>query len=549
MDADQAHLEALGYKEEFKREFGLWSTFAVSFSVLGLLPSIASTLFYGMGYAGTAGMTWGWLLAMIGVQSVAMSMAELCSSMPTSGGLYYAAAVLAPPKWGPLMSWLTGWSNWLCQVTAAPSVNYSTASMILALKTMHDPSYTAATWHVYLLTLGIMVSHGIISSMPTRFIARFNSAGTLMNTICLFVVLFMIIGGAQKGPDGHKFNPTHEVWGYIDNQTDWPNGIAVLMSFISIIWTMSGYDSPFHLAEECSNASVAAPRAIVMTSGVGGLMGWAFQIALAYTVRDVAGVIDDELGQPFVTYLQQCLTPNFVYTITALTIVSGFFMGQACMVAASRVAFAYSRDGCYPLSHIWAQVNPYTQTPVNAVWFNWVIGQLLLLLMFAGDTAIGAIFSVGAISGYIAFTMPIGIKVFWSSDKFKPGPWNLGRWSRPCGILSVCYVALMTPILCFPQYRGENLDLDTMNWTVVVYFGPMLLAFAWFMIDARKWFKGPKVNLEHNIHKDHELEEQSSNGVEFLSGVDPRTNTSGHSYDNEPSKAKDWANSSQVDQV
>lgn len=50
-----------------------------------------------MGYAGTPGMVWGWLIAMFFIQCVAMSMAELCSSMPTSGGLYYASAVLAPP--------------------------------------------------------------------------------------------------------------------------------------------------------------------------------------------------------------------------------------------------------------------------------------------------------------------------------------------------------------------------------------------------------------------------------------------------------------------
>lgn len=51
-------------------------------------------------------------------------MAELASSMPTSGGLYYAAAVLAGPKYGPLAAWITGWSNWLVQVTGAPSVDY-----------------------------------------------------------------------------------------------------------------------------------------------------------------------------------------------------------------------------------------------------------------------------------------------------------------------------------------------------------------------------------------------------------------------------------------
>lgn len=55
VDHDEMVLLSLGYKQEFKREFSLWSTFCVSFAVLGLLPSFASTLYYGMGYAGTAG--------------------------------------------------------------------------------------------------------------------------------------------------------------------------------------------------------------------------------------------------------------------------------------------------------------------------------------------------------------------------------------------------------------------------------------------------------------------------------------------------------------
>lgn len=46
LDADEEVLAALGYKPEFKREFSLWTTFCVSFAVLGLLPSFAATLFY-----------------------------------------------------------------------------------------------------------------------------------------------------------------------------------------------------------------------------------------------------------------------------------------------------------------------------------------------------------------------------------------------------------------------------------------------------------------------------------------------------------------------
>lgn len=513
MTSDEEALVALGYKQEFKREFGLISSFCVSFALLGLLPSIASTIYYGMGYAGTAGMVWGWLIAMIGIQAVANSMAELCSAMPTSGGLYYAAAVLAPPGWGPICAWIVGWSNWLCQVTSSPSIDYSLACMLLSMKTMNDPSYSASNYQIYLLTVGIMVTQSAISSLSTRFLAQFNTAGTAMNVVALFIALFIIVGADNRTSEGlPRYNSNHDVWSVIDNQTEWPNGIAILMSFISIIWTMSGYDAPFHLSEECSNANIASPRAIVMTSVLGGVFGWAFMLVLAYTVTDISAVLDDQLGQPFITYLTQCLSRRLVFFISALTMISSFFMGQASMVAASRVAYAYARDGCFPMSRIMATVNKWTGTPVNAVWFNTFIGCLLLLLIFAGEVAIGAIFSVGAIAAYVAFAIPIGLKVFVVGNNFRPGPWNLGRYSKPTGYIAVAFVLLMTPILCFPQYKGADNTPDAMNWTVVVYFGPMFIITAWYFIYARKFFKGPKVNLEHAIYSNPE--DNTLEGVE-----------------------------------
>jgi hypothetical protein len=36
-----------------------------------------------------------------------------------------------------------------------------------------------------------------------------------------------------------------------------------------------------------------------------------------------------------------------------------------------------------------------------------------------------------------------------------------------------------------------------MNWTCVVYGGPMVLVTIWWFVSARKWFRGPKVNIEH----------------------------------------------------
>ncbi|KAF3156042.1 hypothetical protein TWF225_008144 [Orbilia oligospora] len=497
MSADEEALYALGYKQEFKREFSLWTTFCVSFAVLGLLPSFASTLYYGMGYAGTAGMVWGWIIAMLFIQCVAMSMAELCSSMPTSGGLYYAAAVLAPEGYGPFAAWITGWSNWIVQVTAAPSVDYAMAAMILALGSMSNPEYIPTQYQTFLLSVLIMILHGVISSMPTLWIARFNSVGTIINIIALVAVIIIIPADTtRRNP---RFNPSSSVWGDISNMTDYPSGVAVLMSFISVIWTMSGYDSPFHLAEECSNANIASPRAIVLTSGIGGVMGWFLQLVVAYTVIDINAILESDLGQPFAAYCLQVLPYKTSVAVTALTIVCAFSMGQGCMVAASRVTYAYARDDCFPLSKYWKKVHPLTKTPVNAVWFNCVIGILLLLLIFAGDIAIGAIFSVGAIAAFVAFTIPIFIRVFFVGDRFRRGPWHLGKWSRPIGWAACGFVALMVPILCLPQSTGENLNAEDMNWTCLVYGGPMLIVTIWWFVDAKNWFNGPKINIEHKM--------------------------------------------------
>ena len=268
----------------------------------------------------------------------------------------------------------------------------------------------------------------------------------------------MIPAGTNRAEQGlPKFTPSSQVWGSIYNGTDFPAGLAVLMTFVAVIWTMSGYDAPFHLSEECSNANIASPRAIVLTSGIGGLFGWFLQLVVAYTVIDIPKVIDSDLGQPWAAYLLQVMPQKTALAILALTIVCAFSMGQGCMVAASRVTFAYARDGCFPASQWISRVNRHTQTPVNAVWFNTGIGICLTLLIFGGTVAIGAIFSIGALAAFVAFAIPIFIRVFMVGDRFRPGPWNLGRWSTPIGTMACAFVFLMVPILCLPSVTGADL--------------------------------------------------------------------------------------------
>ncbi|KAF5875669.1 putative amino acid permease protein [Botrytis fragariae] len=498
---DEEILVSLGYKQEFKRELSIWSSFGVSFSCLGLLPSIASTLGYNLGYSGTAGSVWGWLVAGILIQFVAFAMAELCSSMPTAGGLYYASAVLAPEGYGPLCSWITGWSNFAGEVTAPCAVNYALAAMILTAAQIVHPDYVIQTWHVYLLLLSLLVLQGLLAMNSTKFVGVLNTVGTITNVIVLLIFVIWFPAGSINEP---KTNPSSTVWTSegIVNGTEWPTGFAFLMGFLSVIWTLSGYDAPFHLSEECSNANISGPRAIVMTAQLGLWLGWAIILVIAYTVKDIQDVVSGEYGQPMGSLCLQVLGPKAGLAMFSLNMVAQFFVGQGVTVVSSRVVYAYSRDGALPGSHWLKQVNPHTKTPVYAVWFVLTLGALLGLLMFASPVAIGAVFSMGAIAQYIAFVFPIALKVFSAKGRFRPGPWNLGRFSTPIGVVAVGWVVLIIPILCFPSVTGADLNDLNMNYTCLIYGGTMTLAMCWYAISARKWFKGPKINVEHMIHKD-----------------------------------------------
>jgi len=110
---------------------------------------------------------------------------------------------------------------------------------------------------------------------------------------------------------------------------------------------------------------------------------------------------------------------------------------------------------------------------------------------------VGALFSIGAIASQFSFVIPIGLRVFSVRHNFRRGPWHLGKFSYVSGIVSVCFAAIMIPILNLPTVTGSDLTPATMNWTCLVYFGPMLIVMTWWFISARHWFKGPKVASSH----------------------------------------------------
>jgi amino acid transporter len=226
-------------------------------------------------------------------------------------------------------------------------------------------------------------------------------------------------------------------------------------------------------------------------------MGFAIIMVIVYCVKDVGEIFTSPYGQPFGALCIQVLGQKAGLALFSLNIIAQFFVGQGCTITATRVIFAYSRDGAIPGSKYWSRVNSRTKTPVWATWGILTVGALLGLLMFASPVAIGAVFSIGAIGQYTAFTFPVALKLFFDRGRFQPGPWHLGKWSKPLGAIAVAWWLVITPALCFPAVKGKDLNLLTMNWTCLIYGGSMTIVLIWYAVDARKWFKGPRINIDH----------------------------------------------------
>lgn len=102
--------------------------------------------------------------------------------MPTAGGLYYASAVLAPEGYGPLCSWITGWSNFFGFVSAPCSVNFALAAMLVTAGQVAYPDYVPQTWHIYLTLLALLIVQGLLTMQSTKFIGWVNKVDLLRRT-------------------------------------------------------------------------------------------------------------------------------------------------------------------------------------------------------------------------------------------------------------------------------------------------------------------------------------------------------------------------------
>nr|ACL53774.1 unknown [Zea mays] len=333
-------------------------------------------------------MTLGWLVVATFNGCVALSMAEICSAYPTSGGLYYWSAKLAGNEWAPLASWVTGWFNIVGQWACTTSVDFSLAQLIqviilLSTGGANGGGYLASKYVVLAIYTAILVVHGLINSLHIQWLSWFGQLGALWNVAGVFVLVILVPSVAKERASAEfVFTHLNTDNGMGIHSKAYILAVGLLMSQYSSI----GYDTSAHMTEETKKADWSGPMGIVYSVALSSVFGWVYLLALTSVVTDIPYLLDtgnDAGGYAIAQALYDTFRRRYgtgAGGIACLVIiaVAVFLCGTACVTSNSRMGYAFSRDGAMPFSHLWYRVNKQ-EVPFNVVWLSVSVAFVMAL--------------------------------------------------------------------------------------------------------------------------------------------------------------------------
>ncbi|GAB3562032.1 amino acid permease [Amycolatopsis endophytica] len=484
MDEDSTRLHQLGYAQELRRTMSAFSNFAVSFTIISILSGCLTLYGFGLDTGGPAAMIWGWPLVGVFVILVGLGMAEVCSSYPTAGGLYYWAAKLAPPRTAAAWSWFTGWFNLIGQVAVTAGIDFGAALFLNAFLDLQF-GFSATPGHTILLLAIILAVHGLLNTFGVRLVAILNNVSVWWHLIGVLV----IVGVLVFVPGRHQ--PASFVFGHFVNNTGW--GFAPYVFALGLLvaqYTLTGYDASAHMTEETKNAAKAGPRGIVGSILVSLVAGWILLLGLTFAIQDYDGAVNSATGVPPAQIFIDAAGATTGKFLLLIAIGAQLFCGMASVTANSRMIYAFARDGAVPGARLWHRINKRTRTPTNSVWLA-AAGALILALPYLWSaTAYAAVTSIATVGLYVAYVIPVFLRVR-RGEAFERGPWHLGRWGRPVGIVATAWVVVIFVLFMLPQ--AAPVTVDTFNYTPIAFLVVLGGAAVWWFASARRWFTGPKV--------------------------------------------------------
>ncbi len=484
LDDDVAKLHALGYAQELRRRMGGFSNFAVSFTIISVLSGCLTAYGIAMTNGGPVDMTWGWLLVGFMTLIVGLGMAEVCSAYPTAGGLYYWSAKLAKRN-GAAWAWFTGWFNLLGQVAVTAGIDYGFALFYNAFLSL-TTGWAATPGHTLIIYAGILIVHAALNIFGVRVVAFLSDVSVWWHILGVLLITITLLAV----PAHHA--STSFVFTRLVNETGFHNTFYVFMIGLLLAqYTFTGYDASAHMTEETHNAAIAGPKGIVRSIWVSLIAGFVLLVGITYAItNNYASALATTTGVPPVQIWIDAIGRHGGEWLLVVAMVAQAYCGMASVTANSRMIYAFSRDGGIPGSKFWHHVSPRTRTPDRAIYFAVVFAFILAIPSLWSSVAYGAVISIAVIGLYIAYVIPTFLRRMRGND-FQVGPWNLGRWSAVVGWVGIIWVGIITILFVLPT--ASPITWHNFNYTIVAVGVVLAYAGIFWLVSARKWFTGPKV--------------------------------------------------------
>ncbi len=486
---DMKVLHGMGYAQELSRSMSKFSNFAISFSIICILSGGINSFPQAIGAVGGGGAGIGWIVGCLLSAMFALSMAQIASAFPTAGGLYHWASILGNRFWG----WLTAWLNLLGLITVLGAINIGTAFYFQGtfggtwLGMTTSPAWIVGFVVVITVAQALFNHLGIkVTTMLTDISGYIIFATTAVLVLaCLYYAPALDFSRLwtfknYSGPAGGGVFPENANMGYL-----------FLLCLLLPVYTITGYDASAHTSEETKGAATSVPKSIVSAVLWSSLIGWVMICAIVLAIPD----LDAGAAQGFTVFfatMDAILPPTLKSVIYLGILAAQFLCGLATVTSASRMLFAFARDGGMPVgSAALASVSPSYRTPVTAIWTASILCILYVLAVSFIPVAGGSDFSLyfmvvnsTLVFLFLSFTIPLiaGVLAYGTAKWPNPGPWAMSTAVyKLVTLLSVVGMA----IIFFIAIQPPN---DKVLWIVLGFIAIALVL--WVAVENRR-FEGP----------------------------------------------------------
>jgi urea carboxylase system permease len=458
-ERDDAHLRSLGIKPELRRTLGFLSNFAIAFSFISVSTGTYGNFGVGLSQAGPA-FFWSWPIVIVGQFIVALVFAELASHFPVAGSIYQWSKRLSNRTLG----WFTGWFYFWAQVVTVTAVAVIVAFVLDGIHGpvgetafLDTPDPTGITSMFTFISLVTLVVTTLINAYGVRLLSILNNIGVGTEILGMLVFALVLLFFANNQSPAILFDSAGTEAATGGNYLP-----AFALGMFMALFVVYGFDTAGTFGEETVDPGRQAPRGVIWSVIISGIVGTVFLLAVLLAIPDVPTAmgqffpIADTITGTLNAEIAAGITVGEIYLFVIL--VSVFVCTLAIQGAATRMMFSMSRDRHLPLGSIWGRVNERFRTPANAAIAVGVLAALPILVIGPLGGFSISIAATGLI--YLSYLLTnLGVLAArFRGWPHKPAWFNLGRWGKLVNVAAIVYGAIM--LLNIGIWQDPNLFGD-----------------------------------------------------------------------------------------